>query len=182
MARITGGFLHLRAVACAVALMGLLMTSAIACSSDVTVRRTPTVNSGVTVPDEISSLDAREVDRRLGRLFGDNTDPVGSSAPGVAPTETVVDPSIKDILDALSGGNTSAPPSEVLITISEMTLNSLANPRVTIKTPPTAGAAVVTEQNQIIYTPDGTSQGGDSFEYELFDGEVSIIAVSVEIK
>ncbi len=163
-------------------LMGFLMISAIACGNEAPAEPTPTVYRGVTVPDDISSLDPGEVDRRLERLFGGATTTNGSAAPDVAPTETVTDPSIQEILDALNPGKPSPEHGTVLITVSDSTLSGLANPRLTIKTPPAFGVAAVTPDNQILYTPRELMTDGDSFEYELFDGDRSIIAVTVEIK
>lgn len=143
-------------------LMGFLMISAIACGNEAPAEPTPTVYRGVTVPDDISSLDPGEVDRRLERLFGGATTTNGSAAPDVAPTETVTDPSIQEILDALNPGKPSPEHGTVLITVSDSTLSGLANPRLTIKTPPAFGVAAVTPDNQILYTPRELMTDGDN--------------------
>lgn len=152
----------------------LVSLTAIACSS--TSSEVSEKNS-VIVPDDITAMDAREVERRLGGLLNESES--GQAAQVIEPLddEAAID-EILGLLDQPTG--TSA--SEIVISVSPKTLASLLAPRLTIKVQPEHGTASVISSNQILYVPDRAGSGTDAFEYELFDGEVSVISQVMEIR
>ena len=178
----------------------LIAIASIACAADLTVPGSPAGPSGdlvsngeagsreqggVRVPDEISDLDSAEVERRLGRLLGDGN---GAEAGAVAaqeaePTVTAAgEPTLQEILDLLNSGTVSIDSGEIVISVSQGTIDMLADPRLTIKTQPEYGSATVISPSQILYVPGEPGGNSDSFEYELFDGIESVIALTVEIR
>lgn len=131
----------------------------------------------VTVPDEVSQLDAAEVEQRLGRLVGSSNRP----APASAPTSVPVELTPEEILALLNSGTPVPDQREVRISISPRTISRLTHPELTIKAWPLHGTVEVTAPNEITYVPDGTGGGQDSFEYELFDGETPVFSQVVEV-
>lgn len=141
-------------------------------------------NSGnVTVPDEISELDSEEVERRLGRLLSEHSAGEGDTAAAqeLEPTPASNEPTLQEILDLLNFGSEFNAPKEIVISISPETISGLVDPVLTIKTPPLHGSAVVISPTRILYVP-GVPGGGDSFEYELFDGTKSVVSLVVELR
>ena len=140
--------------------------------------------TGVTVPDDTSGLDSEEVERRLGRLLGD---PGGGGSDSLAPPDVESpaapgEPTLQEILDLLNADATSVHRGELVFSISPETMAGLASPTLTIKTQPLHGKATVISSSQIVYMPGGPNSVGDSFEYELFDGTESVIALVVEFR
>ena len=167
-------------IVAAVTIMILALATA-GCTSGLTgpAEGTDPSNTGdVTVPDEISELNPDEVERRLSRLLAEGSVIDDGLA---APTEVPGEPTLQEILDALNSGTPVAGSGEVVVSISPKTISGLENPLLTIKTPPMFGSATVMSPSQVLYVPGAGSENGDSFEYELFDGAESVIAVVVEV-
>ncbi len=164
--------------------MVLIVIAAIACSSGISPAGAQDP-SGVIVPDDISSLDSDEVERRLGRLLGGEDVATGQAAPVIQPTavpEVPDEPTLEEILALLNSATPVAGSGEIVISVSPETFLSLAHPVLTIKTQPSHGSATVISPNQILYMPDGTGDGSDAFEYELFDAETHVISQVMEIR
>lgn len=163
----------------------LLTLAAVACTTGTEPppvgAEEPPKPSGVTVPDDISGLDFDEVERRLGRLLGDEQ-ASGQAAPVVEPTAAPEGPTLEEILALLNATTPVAGSGEVVISVSPETLAGLTNPLLTIKSPPSHGSATVISERQILYLPDGSSSGEDEFEYELFDGDRSVFSQVMEFK
>lgn len=175
----------------------LIALMSITCAADVSVTPDLTGSSGtsltdskgntqiggVTVPDKISDLDSAEVERRLGRLLIEPSSVDGDAlaAQDVEPTAASGEPTIQEILDLLNSEAASTDSGEIVISVSQSTIDMLMNPVLTIKTPPLHGSATVVSQYQILYMPGDQQGNGDWFEYELFDGTESVIALTVEL-
>ncbi len=171
----------------AVALAALMLVALVSAACSTGLKVSPTgaqeqVNSTeITVPDDISDLDADEVERRLGRLLGGD-DQGGQAAPRLEPTSVLDEPTLQEILDLLDPANQQPGADEIVISVSPQTLSGLIEPVLTIKSQPTHGSATVIGTSQILYVADGLSVDGDSFEYELFDGSVPVFSQVVEIR
>lgn len=170
--------------------LSLFLVAALACSAGLAPAgaEDPLPPSDVTVPDDISNLDSEEVERRLGQLLNAGISG-GQLAPEGRPTEVPVlptqvpgEPTIEEILELLNSATPVPAMSEVVISISPRTLSGLVNPELSIKSPPAHGTATVIGPNQILYVPDGSGDGTDSFEYELMDGGEHVVSQVVEVK
>ncbi len=137
--------------------------------------------SRVTVPDDITDLDSEEVERRLGRLLNGEASS-GLAAPDVEPTEEPDGPTLDEILDILNSATPEPGTGEIAIQISPATLAGLRDPVLLIKSPASHGIATVVAPNRILYVPDGSGDGTDTFEYELRDGDVTVVSQVMEIK
>lgn len=172
-------------VAVLIIALGLFAVAAVACAPgsgfSPAGAQNPANSSEVTVPDDISSLDREEVELRLGRLLGDDN-PGGQAAPDIAPTETPGEPTLEEILELLNSGTPSPSLGEIAVSISPGTLAGLERPILSIKIPPSHGSATVIAPNQILYSPDGTGDGTDAFEYELFDGDRLVVSQVIEVR
>ena len=134
----------------------------------------------VRVPDNISELNENEVEQRLGRLLT-NADGIASQvSQEIEPTATPAEPSIDEILDLL--GSASADTDEIVISVSAETLSQLQRPVLRIRAEPAHGTVEISGPYRIVYTPNGTGDGPDSFEYELFDGDRFIFSQVIEVK
>lgn len=169
--------------------MAFVILAAVACAPGTGISpagaQDPSDSTGITVPDDISGLDSEEVERRLGRLLNDDV-PTGQSAPDVEPTSTIDEPTLEEILALLNSATpvpaTDPVTGEIVISVSPGTLAALDRPVLTIKSPPSHGSVTVISPNQILYMPDGSGDGSDSFEYELFDGDRSVVSQVMEIR
>ncbi len=135
----------------------------------------------VTVPDEISDLDAAEVEQRLERLF-DGESSSSLAAQEIEPTETSDEPTIDEILELLNSATPEVKPSEITISVSSRTLSGLRRPVLLIATNPAHGTAEIVGINKIVYIPDSSGEPRDSFEYELYDGDEFVFAQVVEVR
>lgn len=169
--------------------MAIVLLAVVACAPGAGISpagaQDPSESTGITVPDDISGLDSEEVERRLGRLLSDDV-PTGQSAPNVEPTSTTGEPTLEEILALLNSATpvpaTDPVTGEIVISVSPGTLAALGRPVLTIKSPPSHGSATVISPNQILYVPDGSGDGSDAFEYELFDGDRSVVSQVMEIR
>ena len=134
------------------------------------------------MPDTISDLPSGEVERRLSGLL-EPGQPIdnGVSAPLPEPTATPEPTiSIEDILEALNSGQGG--PGEIVISVSPSMSQGLANAVLRIKTPPSNGSAIILSESQVLFVPGPGFTGGDSFEYELLDGETPVFSAIVEMR
>lgn len=163
-------------------MLGIALSVAVACSSAPDGTRTEApARTDIRVPDNVSQLDESEVEQRLGRLLTSADGANSLAAQEIEPTETPDEPSIEEILDLLNSATPSPASNEIAISITSETLSQLERPVLSIRTAPAHGTAEVLGPDRIIYTPQATGSGADSFEYELFDGEQFIFSQVVKV-
>lgn len=155
-------------------MIGLTLLFTVACAAEAGATGVGT-DGDVTVPDEVTTLDRDELDRRLGRLLAGEGHAMGAPVAGASD-----EPPVDDVLHAIDPMKPL--PAEVVVTISPITLSRLTSPVLKIKSAPGHGSVTVRSPSSIVYTPDGTGDGTDSFEYELFDTGELIVAQVFEVR